>query len=236
MVKTNNTLIQSRINAMAHVKSESSSTMLASKQALYNRMFKANNFIQYVPNGNESKFELLANYKIHIAITTHCLNRLASLGNLNAMELNNNINHTVSKEDLTQEMLLWFAENEKEWEIDFYGKVTFSDDETIKGLFTCVSGYLRKFQTKHYKHQYIEIDGNIVDVNKVTELADYVSIDNLLENIELQNFINSLSGIDKEWLLLRLQGLSNMAISKELNITYKKVRCIESRLRKAWNK
>ena len=235
-IKTSNNSIQSRINHMTHVKSESTSTMLASKQALYNRMFKANNFTQYVPNGNESKFELLANYKIHIAITTHCLNKLASLGNLNAMELNNNINHTVSKEDLTQEMLLWFVENEKEWNIDFYGKVTFSDDETVKSLFTCVSGYLRKFQTKHYKHQYIEIDGNIVDVNKVTELADYVSMNNLLENIDLQNFINTISGIDKEWLLLRLQGLSNMAISKELGVTYEKIRACEKRMRKAWNK
>lgn len=234
-----NTQLQKQINSFIGVKSDTNtmtSTIHASKQALYNRMFHADNFAKYEPVGNESKYDLLYNYNVHVAITSHCLKRLASMGNLNAMELNNNINHTVSKEDLTQEVLLFFVEYADSWDIDFFGNVTFQDDETVKALFTCISGYLRKFQTKHYKHMYIEIDGEIVDCNKVSQLADYVSIDNILENIDLQNFINSLNGIDKEWLLLRLQGLSNLAISKELNVTYEKIRACEKRVRKNWNK
>ena len=221
---------------MTHVKSESSSTMLASKQALYNRLFKANTFTKYMPTFEETSLELLHNYNVHVSITRNSLKQLACKGNMNALELLNNINHTVSIEDLQQEVLIWFVENEKEWNIDFEGQVTFENDESVKSLFTCISGYLRRFQTKHYKHQYIEIDGDIVDATKVTQLADYVSMDNLLENIALQTFIEKLTGIDKEWLLLRLQGLSNLAISKELNVTYEKIRACEKRMRKAWNK
>lgn len=229
------TTIQKRINEMASVKKTIDVLSLehATKQREYNYIFKAT---KYEPNGNESKLELLHNYNVHISITRYSLKQLASKGNLNAMELLNNINHTVSIEDLQQEVLLWFVSNNEEWDIDFDGIVNFNNDESVKSLFTCISGYLRRFQTKHYKHQYIEIDGNIVDCNKVTELADYVSIDNLLENIELQNFLDTLKGIDKEWLELRLQGLSNLSISKELNVTYEKIRACEKRVRKMWNK
>lgn len=232
------TQLQQQINSFIGVKNHintETSTIHSSKQALYNRMFHADNFTKYQPTGNESKHELLYNFNVHVSITSHCLKRLSSKGNLNAMELNNNINHTVSKEDLTQEVLLFFVEYSNSWNIDNAGNVTFSDDETVKALFTCISGYLRRFQTKHYKHQYIEIDGDIVDCNKVSALADYVSIDDLLEDIDLQHFIDKLQGIDKQWLLLRLQGLSNLAISKELNVTYEKIRACEKRVRKNWN-
>lgn len=230
------TTIQKQIERTNHVREYASNTTIhSSKQALYERMFHANNFQKYNPTFEESQLELLHNYNVHVSITRHSLKRLASKGNLNAMELLSNINHTVSIEDLEQEVLLWFVENDKEWNIDFDGKVEFSSDDSVKSLFTCVSGYLRKFQTKHYKHQYIEIDNEIVDCNKVAQLADHVSIDNLLENIELQKFMENLPEFDKQWLELRLQGLSNLSISKELSVTYEKVRACEKRMRKAWN-
>ena len=178
--------------------------------------------------------ETLAKNNVHIAITRHCLKSLMCKGNLVAMELLNNVNHTVSIEDLQQEVLLWFFENYDDWEISDNGKIEFLTDNA-KSLFTCVSGYLRKFQTKHYKHQYIELDGQIVDCSKVSALADYVSMDNLLEDINLQSFMNKLSAHDKKWLEYRLQGLSNSKIALAMNVTYEKIRATEKRVRKSWN-
>ena len=241
--------VMRRIERVNHVREYvKHSTIHSSKQALYERMFHANHYTKYEPTFDESQLELLYNYNVHIAITRHSLKRLASKGNLNAMELLNNINHTVSIEDLQQEVLLWFVsglyddkgnllnEEDRKWNISYTGNVTFSSDESMKELFSCISGYLRRFQTKHYKHQYIELDNEIVDCNKVAQLADHVSIDNLLENIELQQFMENLPEFDKKWLELRLEGLSNLAISKELNVSYEKIRACEKRMRKAWNK
>ena len=226
------TSIQTTINKVCHVTEYNAhSTTHASKQALYNRMFKADNFAKYQPNGNETKFELLVNFNIHKAITSY---RLERIGNTNAYELLANINHTVSREDLEQEVLLKFVEMSESWEIDTTGKVTFLDDTSMIEVFKAVDNYLYRFQTKHFKHLYIEIDGDIVDCNKVSALADYVSIDNILEDITIQSFMNTLSSFDKEWLLLRLQGLSNLSISKELNCTYEKIRACEKRVRKVW--
>jgi len=229
------TTIQKRINTMNHVHNYNEhSTEHASKQALYDRMFHADNFAKYQPKGNETKFDLLVGYNVHIAITSHCLKRLASLGNMNAMELHNGINHTVSKEDLQQEVLLFFVENCDKWEIDETGKVTFDNDETLKALFTCISGYLRRFQTKHFKHLYIEIDNNIVDCNKVSQLADYVSIDELTQDVFLQGFLATLTELDRQWTEYRLQGLSNSKIATTLNVTYEKIRACEKRVRRLW--
>lgn len=232
------TTIQNSIERMAHVKTfnANNSTLHASKQALYNRIFKANNFQKYVPSGNESKFDLLVNYNIHVAITRHLLKNLASRGNINALELLNNINHTVSVEDLEQEILLKFIELSNDWAIGFDGSVEFLNDETMKQVFACVSSYLYKFQTKHFKHMYIELDGQIIDVTKVSQLADYVSIDNIMLNENFLTFYKLQSDNDKQWIEYRIDGLSNSKIALAMNVTYEKIRATEKRVRRNWSK
>lgn len=219
---------------MAHVVTpiDINGTVHASKQALYNRIFKAQNYTRYTPNYTESKFELLVAYNVHVAITRY---RLKRIGNTNALDLLNNINHTVSLEDLQQEILLKFVELADNWNIDFDGTVTFNDDDTtIIEVFKAVDNYLYRFQTKHYKHQYIEIDGDIVDANKVTELADYVSIDNIIANEHFFTFYNQQATLDKQWIDCRLQGLSNSKIAVAMGVTYEKIRAIEKRVRRNW--
>ena len=231
------TQLQFNIEKMNNVKGEIDNfTIHANKQAFYNRMFKAQNYAKYEPTGKESKFELLVNFKVHIAITTHCLKNLEKKGNLNASELLRNINHTISMEDLQQEVLLKFVELEKDWNIDFFGNVTFLSDETMKQIFARISTHLYQFQVKHYKHLYIELDNSIVDCTKVSQLADYVSIDNILSDLYFKIFFDNQSEIDKKWLSLRLEGFSNLFISKELNVTYEKIRACEKRVRKNWEK
>lgn len=219
----------------AIIENKNFTTNHASKQALYNRMFKAQNYIKYISSGNETKFELLMNFQVHIAITIHCLKNLEKKGNLSASELLQNINHTISIEDLQSEVLLKFVELEKEWDIDKLGNVTFLNDDTMKQIFACISSHLYQFQTKHYKHLYIEIDNNIVDCNKVSQLCDYVSINDIMENIHFQTFYNNQTTFDKQWLDLRLQGLSNSKIALAMNCTYEKIRACEKRVRKNWN-
>ena len=232
-MKTINTTIQNRINHIAHVTTapDRNSTQHASKQALYNRMFNAQNYTRYTPNGTETAFELLKAYNVHVAITRY---RLKRIGNANALELLNNVNHTVNLEDLQSEVLLKFVEMSGQWTIDQSGSVTFEDDTAMIEIFRAVDNYLYRFQTKHYKHQYIELDGEIVDVNKVTALADHVSIDAILEDVVLQDFMNKLPDLDREWLWGRLYGGSNRQIAMNMGVTYEKVRAIEKRVRRFW--
>lgn len=233
-----NTTIQNRINHVAHVKTATDpfSTYHVSMQATYNRLFKAQNYTRYTPDYTESKFDLLVRYNVHVAIARY---RLKRIGNMNSLDLLNNINHTVNLEDLQQEVLLKFVEYSDFWNIGFDGTVTFEESEngeqTIIEIFKAIDNYLYRFQTKHFKHQYIEIDGDIVDVNKVSALADYVSMDALLEDITLQSFLDALPDFDREWLEYRLTGLSNKKIAECMGVTYEKIRATEKRVRKHWN-
>ena len=230
MIKTN---LQKQIEHNAHMKTVfSNSTILASKQALYNRIFKADNFTKYKPNMKESKFELLVAYNVHIAITRHLLKNLSSRGNMSALELLNNINHTVSIEDLEQEVLLKFVELSDNWSISFNGDVSFNNDDTMKEVFGCISSYLYKFQTKHFKHQYISIDtglnddnGNaifeIIDATKVSQLSKHISIADVVENTHFYTFYNAQTDNDKKWIMYRVQGLSNSKIAATMGVTNK---------------
>lgn len=237
MRKTN---LQNIIEHATHVVSmnDSNSTIMCSKQAVYNRLFHANNFS--VPeldcNIQYNKYELLTMYHVHVAITRHLLKNLMSSGNLAAMELLNGINHTVCIEDLEQEILLKFMELDEHWTIDNTGKVEFDSDNTMKEIFGTVSRYLYQFQTKHYKHLYIEIDGDIVDATKVTALADYVCIDNILADEHIHGFLEKQTEHDKQWFLYRMDGLSNKAIADIMKVTYEKIRATEKRVRKNWEK
>ena len=229
------TRIQDRINHKAGVKTATNvfDTMHIVNQVKYDKLFNADkNYTMYVPTGNESKFELLVKFNVHIAIARY---RLKKYGNLNSLDLLNGQNRTVCLEDLQQEVLLKFVEHSDSWDIGFDGKVQFLNDSGMIEIFKCIDNYMYQNQTKHYKHLYVEIDGEIVDCNKVTELADYVSIEELQTNINFIMFYNRQTDTDKRWLELRLDGNSNTDISKIMNVTYKKVRCIESRIRKAWN-
>lgn len=227
-----NTTLQKLINTTNNVHDYNAhSTTHASKQALYNRMFHADNFTKYQPTGNETKFDLLVNFNIHKAITSY---RLKRIGNINAYELLSNINHTVSREDLEQEVLLKFVELSESWDIDATGKVTFEDDTAMVEVFKAIDNYLYRFQTKHFKHLYIEIDNNIVDVSKVSALADYVSIDDLTNDLHLQGFLATLTEFDRNWTKYRLQGYSNKAIADMTQSTIKKIRCTETRVRRLW--
>lgn len=188
-------------------------------------------------NTTTIQLNLLVQNNVHIAITRHCLKSLMCKGNLNAMELLNNINHTISIEDLSQEVLLAFVENPNEWEFDeLTSKVVFLNDDFIKLVFGAVSKHLYQFQTKHYKHQYIEIDGDIVDATKVSALADYVCIDNILTNNNFKEFLPLLTDFEKQWLMLRLDGLSNASIERRLkDASRQNIRTCEKHVRNKWN-
>ena len=182
-----------------------------------------------------SEYKLTSIYETntHKAITRKALRTLVGKGNLFALDLLNGENHTISIEDLEQQTLLYLCENVNHWNVFKDNRIDFTDVEYGKGLWQVVSTYLYQFQVKHYKHTYIEIDGDIVDCSKVSALADYVSMEELDNDIALQDFMSKLMTFDRQWLEYRLDGMSNSAIAREMGVTYEKIRACEKRVRKS---
>lgn len=167
------------------------------------------------------------------AITIHCLKKLESKGNENARCLLNFENRTISIEDLTQEVLLYMYENSNLWSIAD-NEFICDNQEFFLSMFGVVSKYLYQNLQKHYKRAYILLDDKEVNPDSVKQLSLFVDYDYIENQDYLLSFLEVQQDIDRQWFYLRWQGVSNANISKRLDITTKKVRCIENRMRKAW--
>lgn len=169
------------------------------------------------------------------AIVIHCLKRLASKGNQTAWELMNGHEGIFSVEDLQQDVLCYLSGNKELWFIDDDNRLVFLDDDTMRGLFGVVSKSMYQFQTKHYAHMYIEIDGDAVRYNDIASLATYCNVDEILEREDIKAFMLKLSDTEKTFLTHRLHGVSVRSVGNLMNISYKACRTIEKHVRKKWD-
>ena len=168
------------------------------------------------------------------AIVIHCLKRLASKGNQTAFELIAGHEGIFSMEDLQQDVLCYLSENKSLWFIDDDNRLVFLDDDIMHGLFGVVSHSMYQFQTKHYAHMYIEIDGDPIRYNDVAGLATYCNIDAISEREDIKAFMLKLSDAEKTFLSHRLHGVSVRSVGDYMNISYKASRTIEKHIRKKW--
>ena len=168
------------------------------------------------------------------AIVVHCLKRLASKGNQTAFELIAGHEGIFSIEDLQQDVLCYLSANKSLWFIDNDNRLIFLDDEVLKSLFGVVSHSMYQFQTKHYAHMYIEIDGDDVRYNDVAGLATYCNINAIYEREDMKVFITKLSDTEKTFLHHRLNGISAFKTAELMGLTRQNIRTIEKHIRKKW--
>lgn len=167
------------------------------------------------------------------AIVMHCLKRLASKGNQTAFELIAGHNGIFSIEDLQQDVLCYLSENKALWFIDD-NRLVFLDDDIIHGVFGVVSKSMYQFQTKHYAHMYIEIDGDPVRYNDIAGLATYCNINAIYEREDMKAFMLKLSDTEKTFLSHRLHGVSAFKSAELMGLTRQNIRTIEKHIRKKW--
>lgn len=167
------------------------------------------------------------------AIVIHCLKRLASKGNETAFELIAGHNGIFSIEDLQQDVLCYLSANKALWFIDD-NRLVFLDDDIIHGVFGVVSRSMYQFQTKHYAHMYIEIDGDAVRYNDVASLATYCNVDEISEREDIKAFMLKLTESEKTFMLHRLNGVSVLKCAELMNLSHKACRTIEKHIRKKW--
>ena len=87
---------------------------------------------------------------------------------------------------------------------------------------------------RHYKHTYIEIDGDIVDVNKISQLATYCDIDGIHDDEYIKAFMDTLTDTQRQVLMYRLQGYTIKEIADTLNRSQQAITEVERRYRKLW--
>lgn len=197
-----------------------------------------NHIMMTYPKADVSKYapnlSKVVTLGIDKAIVMHCLKRLASKGNQTAFELIAGHEGIFSIEDLQQDVLCYLSENKSLWFIDDDNKLVFLDDETMRGLFGVVSKSMYQFQTKHYAHMYIEIDGDAVRYNDVANLATYCNIDAIYEREDIKVFMTKLSDTEKTFLHHRLNGVSAFKSAELMGLTRQNIRTIEKHIRKKW--
>ena len=173
---------------------------------------------------------------IHAAIVRHCLKMLFSKGNMTAYELLAGHNGIISIEDLQQEVLLTIIEcyHSDLQTISEYTLVSDTIKEHTKEIYGTITKYMYSHSIRHYKHTYIEIDGDIVDVNKISQLATYCDIDGILDDEYIKAFMDTLTDTQRQVLMYRLQGYTIKEIADTLNRSQQAITEVERRYRKLW--
>lgn len=182
------------------------------------------------------------------ALEKICKKLLMSLyarGNAIAYDIYCNRNNgLVTVEDLTQELYLYLLDNPA-WILTQGGKIVFADKETEKGFYAVVSTYMYRQRTRHDNRTtslYIETEDRIVSITDVQGLAalcdGIITIDT---NAVLTDFIRyarqrkpKKADLIKEFLTLRLQGISIKEISAQMGIETHMGYDLQKQLKRLW--
>lgn len=172
--------------------------------------------------------------KIDLAIVIHSLKNLESMGNESARELLFNqfkdYDLTINFEDLLQELRIVLLELESIGELSLINgtlsPTNMDDNEFIKTIYGCVSGYLYKNKTRiDNKHIAYEIDENtFVSLYDRKSLSQYIELDSINTRSDLNQFRQYVIGAsNKQAIANRLNiidGLIGGLTYKEISTRY----------------
>ncbi len=180
------------------------------------------------------------------AITRHALTALYAKGNTTAGELLRGHVGVIDTDDLEQEVTTAFLETADTdtkiggWHLTVWGdksncvKLDFDDDDTIKAVFGAVSRYMYSHATRHYKKQYVEIDGDTVRADDVAAIAKYITADHVLSDSIVADYAATLDKLELTYFTHRLNGLSRRECADIMGITDNAARTLDRHIKKAW--
>lgn len=125
---------------------------------------------------------------IHEKIAKHSLNMLYSKGNLSAYEILTTGTAIIDFDDISQEILVKLYEYRDCLAI-IDGQFTITDDNAIKAVYGACSRFMYSFMQKHYKHAFIEIDGQTIDIFNTRALAQFADYNDVIAMDVYKSFI-----------------------------------------------
>lgn len=162
---------------------------------------------------------------IHEKIARHCLNRLYAKGNMSAYEILTTGTAIIDFDDISSEVLLALYENKDCLEV-IDGQFTITDDNAIKAVYGACSRFMYQFMQKHYKHAYVEIDGQTVDIFNTRALAQFADYNDVVTMDLYKSFMDIVKKqYPKDFARIevlvkhRIQGLTYTECAKIMNST-----------------
>ena len=173
---------------------------------------------------------------IHEKIARHCLNRLYSKGNMSAWEILTTGTAIIDFDDICSEVLLALYENRDCIEV-IDGQFTITDDNAIKAVYGACSRFMYRFMQKHYKHAYIEIDGQAVDIFNTRALAQFADYNDVIAMDLYKSFMEVVKKqYPKDFARIetlvkhRIQGLTYTECAKIMDTTTSTVNRLKDKI------
>lgn len=170
------------------------------------------------------------------AVIYKSLMSLTHFGMMGALEILNDQNGIITKEDLKQDILVWFLENQSEWTIDRFDRVRFANDDDWKEIFSVCRKSVYGMTARHYKRQAYSLDGLTVGAeNDVAFWASWAgNLDDAEFSTDVQSIIDSLTDIEYEFFSLRWEGFTVNECAELMEKTVSQVRTIQKHIREKY--
>lgn len=174
------------------------------------------------------------------------LSKLYAYGNMAAgriMQCDNDIHETgISKNDIKQTMLLYLIEQTfGAWCYNYNTqKLTFNDSQIAKTFWTITGRVLRQMLQKHENQCVIEIDDNMVNIDRMTELSYFMDFDRVTAWDDYNDFVAWLKSNTQvrtvDAMTRLVSEMLNGVNIRDCNTGSKNNYALYKRLKNAWRK
>lgn len=195
--------------------------------------------------------DYIVNNKICDKIAYKLLMHLFAKGSQSAYDIAiQRSNGVISFDDIAQEMLLHLTEYSTKWSLQHDScnnsyNIIFTDSDIESDFYKIPSRILYQNKTRHeLRREWLEINEQVIRADDVSALSEYTTIDNVLSNIEFQEFLEFLKNNCKKAICnryineleLRISGYKYAEISNTLEIKESQVKKDFQTLKNLWKK